>query len=70
MKTEELKYKNMLNKMRSMLCHIVSTACIFNCIFLMVLTIIPELSHEESINIMLSSLLSGVFGGIFWLLSL
>lgn len=67
---EVKRYKNMLSKMRCILCRIVSITCIYNCILLMLLTIIPELSHEESVNIMLSSFLSGVFGGIFWLLSL
>ena len=67
---EEKKYKNMLNKMGCIVCRIVSNACILNCIFLMFLTIIPELSREEIGNIMSYSILSGFFGGIFWIMSL
>lgn len=67
---EEKKNKNMINKIGCILCHVVSNVCILNCIFLMSLTIIPELSREELGKIMLYFLLSGVAGGIFWLISL
>ena len=69
-KMGEKKYKNTLNKMGCILCRIVSTACILNCIFLIFLSTIPELSRQELGNIMSYSILSGVFGGIFWMLSL